>query len=105
MPHFACSWGGEDLELPNQLGKNGGATILLEALAERYPEKENADKIGEALQGVFGLSIDKNENTVAYTGRARTAFQRARKEGIDLPDVAKGFVTLRGQLEVQVFDH
>ena len=86
----------EHLSLPNQLGKDGGDTILLDALAERYSEKENTDKVGEALQGVFGLSIDKNENTVAYTGRARTAFQRARKEGIDLPDVAKGFITLRG---------
>lgn len=79
-----------------QLSLPGGETLLLNTLSERYPEKENADKIGEALQGVFGMAIDRTESTTAYTGRARTTFQRARKEGVDLPEVVKGFIVLRG---------
>ena len=78
------------------LSSSGGEQLLLTTLAERFPERENADRVGDALQGIFSLSAERTETTTAYTGRARTLFQRARKEEIDLPDVAKGFLVLRG---------
>ena len=54
------------------------------------------DKIGESLDNVFCLRVDKGERTAAYTGRCRELFEKAAREGIELPDVARGFLMLRG---------
>ena len=54
------------------------------------------DKIGESLDDVFRLSVDKGERTAAYTGRCRELFEKAAREGIELPDVARGYLMLRG---------
>ena len=35
------------------------------------------DKIGESLDNVFRLRVDKGERTAAYTGRCRELFEKA----------------------------
>ena len=42
------------------------------------------------------MRVDKGERTAAYTGRCRELFERAAREGIELPDVARGYLMLRG---------
>ena len=41
-------------------------------------------------------TVDKGERTAAYTGRCRELFEKAAREGIKLPDVARGYLMLRG---------
>ena len=36
------------------------------------------------------------ERTAVYTGRCRELFEKAAREGIELPDVARGYLMLRG---------
>ena len=80
----------------DDLAVEGGADIVFAALDARFPEREAADRVGDALESAFGLKIEKGELTAGYCGRARTVFQRAAKEGVDLPDVAQGFLLLKG---------
>ena len=75
-----------------------GADRLFSCLDERFPDLETHDKIGESLDDVFRLKIDKGERTAAYTGRCRELFEKAAREGIELPDVARGHLMLRGAL-------
>ena len=42
------------------------------------------------------MKVDKGERTAAYTGRCRELFEKAAREGIELPDVARGYLMLRG---------
>ena len=70
-----------------------GADRLFSCLDERFPDLETHDKIGESLDDVFRLRVDKGERTAAYTGRCR---ELAAREGIELPDVARGYLMLRG---------
>ena len=48
-----------------------GADRLFSCLDERFPDLETHDKIGESLDDVFRLKVDKGERTAAYTGRCR----------------------------------
>ena len=73
-----------------------GADRLFSCLDERFPDLETHDKIGESLDDVFRLRVDKGELTAAYTGRCRELFEKAAREGIELPDVAPGCIMLRG---------
>ena len=73
-----------------------GADRLFSCLDERFPDLETHDKIGESLDDVFRLKVDKGERTAAYTGRCRELFEKAAREGIELPDVARGYLMLRG---------
>ena len=73
-----------------------GADRLFSCLDERFLDLETHDKIGESLDDVFRLRVDKGERTAAYTGRCRELFERAAREGIELPDVARGYLMLRG---------
>ena len=73
-----------------------GADRLFTCLDERFPDLETHDKIGESLDDVFRLKVDKGERTAAYTGRCREIFEKAAREGIELPDVARGYLMLRG---------
>ena len=68
-----------------------GADRLFSCLDERFPDLETHDKIGESLDDVFRLRVDKGERTVTYTGRCRELFEKAAREGIELPDVARGY--------------
>ena len=60
------------------------------------PDMETHYKIGESLDEVFRLRVDKGERTAAYTGRCRELFGKAAREGIELPDMARGCLMLRG---------
>ena len=73
-----------------------GADRLFSCLDERFPDLETHDKIGESLDDVFRLKVDKGERTAAFTGRCRELFEKAAREGIELPDVARGYLMLRG---------
>ena len=73
-----------------------GADRLFSCLDERFPDLETHDKIGESLDDFFRLKVDKGERTAAYTGRCRELFEKAAREGIELPDVARGYLILRG---------
>ena len=73
-----------------------GADRLSSCLDERFPEIETHDQIGESLDNVFRLRVDKGERAAAYTGRCRELFEKAAREGIELPDVARGYLMLRG---------
>ena len=53
------------------------------------------DRLGEVLDGIFDLKVDKNETTSSYTGKARAAFSAAEAEGVKFPSVAKGYLLLR----------
>ena len=73
-----------------------GADRLFSCLDERFPDLEPHDKIGESLDNVFRMRVNKGECTAAYTGRCRELFEKAVREGIELPDVARGYMMLRG---------
>ena len=57
-----------------------GADRLFSCLDERFPDLETHDKIGESLDNVFRLRVDKGERTAAYTGRCRELFEKAARE-------------------------
>ena len=80
----------EDLYVSN------GADRVFACLDERFPDLDTHDKIGESLDNVFRLRVDKGERTAAYTSRCRELFAKAAREGIELPDVARGYLMLRG---------
>ena len=48
------------------------------------------------MDNVFRLRVDKGERTAAYTSRCRELFEKAAREGIELPDVARAYLMLRG---------
>ena len=54
------------------------------------------DKVAEILDQVFQLKIQKGERTADYTGRAKEIFEKADREGIPCPSVAKGYLILKG---------
>ena len=53
-----------------------------------------------ALEGLnieeLCVCLDEGERTAAYTGRCRELFEKAAREGTELPDVARGYLMLRG---------
>ena len=73
-----------------------GADRLFSCFDGIFPDLETHDKIGESLDNVFRLRVDKGERTAAYTGRCRELFEKAAREGNELPDVARGYLMLRG---------
>ena len=79
----------------DSLEQAGGQDIIYQVLDERFPEEAVHDRLGEVLDGVFDLKVDKNESTAAFTGKARAAFTAAEAEGVKLPSVAKGYLLLR----------
>ncbi len=85
----------ESIEIED-LDTAGGEELIFELLDGRYPEQTVQDKLGEVLDAVFGLKVDKGERTPVYVGRAKEAFDRAAREGVNFPSVARGFLLLRG---------
>ena len=55
---------------------------------------ETHDKIGESLDDVFRQTRVNVLQT--FSGRCRELFEKAAREGIELPDVARGYLMLRG---------
>lgn len=86
----------DDVDIEDDLAVVGGETVVFTALNDRFPEQETSDRIGEMLDDVFGIRIQKTERTADYTGRVRGALARADREGISLPNIAKGYLLLRG---------
>ena len=75
---------------------DGPADRLFSCLDERFRDLETHDKIGESLDNVVRFRVDKGERTAAYAGRCRELFEKAEREGIELPDVARGYLILLG---------
>ena len=84
----------EDIDPEKELAKVGGEQPIYDRLSARYPPKEAQDKVVEALDGVFTLRVEKRVRTDVYAGRARKTFNRARREGIVLPDEARGYLLM-----------
>lgn len=74
----------------------GGEALIFDILDARFPGKAAQDKIGEVLDEVFSLKPYKGENMSPYTGRCNEAFDKAEREGIPLPSLARGYIMLRG---------
>ena len=68
----------------------GGEQIFIQRLAERLPESEAPDKVGKVLDEIFIFRASRGERAFAVTGRLRIVFSEAAREGIKLPEVAKG---------------
>lgn len=73
----------------------GGQDLIFQVLDERYPEEASHDRLGEVLDAVFDLKVERGESTASFTGKVRTAFQQAEAEGIRFPSVARGYMVLR----------
>lgn len=79
----------DDLEV------DGGHQIIYDTLDGRFPEEAMHDRLGEVLDGIFDLKVERGESTAAYTGKARSAFLAAETEGVKFPDVARGYLLMR----------
>eukprot|EP00435_Cladocopium_sp_Y103_P009550 s3832_g2.t1 len=74
---------------------SGGQQVIFDTLDERFPEEASHDRIGEVLDNVFDLRVERGEATAVFTGKVRSAFHAAEAEGIKFPDVAKGYRLMR----------
>ena len=70
---------------------DGGEEVIFSAMSTRYPEREPHDPVAEVLEEVFEVGIERGEKTLSYTGRIHQLFVRAEREGINLPDEARGY--------------
>lgn len=73
----------------------GGQQVVYEVLDDRFPEEAGHDRIGEVLDNVFDLKVERGETTAVFTGKVKSAFSAAEEEGIKFPDVAKGYLLMR----------
>ena len=73
----------------------GGQQVVYEVLDDRFPEEASHDRIGEVLDNVFDLTVERGETTAVFTGKVKSAFSAAEEEGIKFPDVAKGYLLMR----------
>ena len=73
-----------------------GEEVMFARLDERFPDKLAADRLGEAMEEGLSLRIQRQETTEAHAGRARLAYARLAKEGVELPPVAPCYLALRG---------
>ena len=77
------------------LEQAGGQDIIFDVLDDRYPEEAAHDRLGEVLDTIFNLKVDKAESTATYTGKVRAAVAAAEAEGVTFPSVARGYLLLR----------
>ena len=87
---------------------DGPAELALEGLhvgelcvvngADRHDSRtsRHTTRLGSHWITFFRLRVDKGDRTAAYTGRCRELFEKGAREGIELPDVARGYLMLRG---------
>ena len=73
----------------------GGQDVVYQVLDDRYPEESTHDRLGEILDAIFDLRVERGESTAVYTGKARAAFSSAEAEGVKFPDTARGYLVLR----------
>eukprot|EP00435_Cladocopium_sp_Y103_P008989 s4010_g2.t1 len=83
---------------------DGGHQIIYEVLDGRFPEEAVHDRLGEVMDGIFDLRVERGESTSVFTGKARSAFAAAEArsafaaaevEGVKFPDVARGYLLMR----------
>ena len=79
----------------NDIEQDGGQDVVFQVLDERYPEEASHDRLGEVLDAVLDLRVEKNETTATFTGKVKSAFSAAEAEGIRFPSVARGYMVLR----------
>lgn len=79
----------DDLEV------DGGQDVVYQVLDDRYPEESTHDRLGEILDAIFDLKVERGESTAVYTGKARAAFSAAEAEGVKFPETARGYLVLR----------
>ena len=73
----------------DDLDVDGCEDLIFDILDGRFPEPEAQDKIGEALDDVFRLRVERNEKTAVYTGRCSEVFDRAAREAPRIPDASR----------------
>lgn len=74
---------------------DGGHQVIYEVLDGRFPEEAVHDRLGEVMDGIFDLKVERGESTSVFTGKARSAFAAAEVEGVKFPDVARGYLLMR----------
>lgn len=62
----------------DELEQTGGQDLIYQVLDDRFPEEAVHDRLGEVLDKVFDLKVEKGES-----------------EGVKLPSVARGYLLLR----------
>ena len=78
-----------------QLSAENGERDLWATLEDRFPQKEPADLMGEALGEAFGLSGVENETMKQWCARVRGTFdKRHRRANVTFPEPAKGWIAL-----------
>lgn len=73
----------------------GGQQVIYEVLDNRFPEEASHDRIGEVLDNIFDLRVERGETTAVFTGKVKSAFNAAEAEGVKFPDVARGYLLMR----------
>eukprot|EP00435_Cladocopium_sp_Y103_P001390 s2644_g1.t1 len=74
---------------------DGGHQVIYDVLDGRFPEEAVHDRLGEVMDGIFDLKVERGESTSVFTGKARSAFAAAEVEGVKFPDVARGYLLMR----------
>ena len=69
-----------------QLATEAGEDLLWDTLADRFPEKEQHDMMGEILGEIFSLSALDQETMKQWTARVREAIEKCkRRASVDFP--------------------
>lgn len=63
----------------DSLEQAGGQDIIYQVLDDRFPEEAIHDRLGDVLDGIFDLKVEKNESTAAFT-RGLPSRRRSQKE-------------------------
>ena len=79
----------------DQIEVAGGQQVVYDILDDRFPEEASHDRIGEVLDNIFDLKVERGETTAVFTGKVKSAFSAAEAEGVTFPDVAKGYLLMR----------
>ncbi len=78
-----------------ELSSENGEKDLWATLEDRFPQKEPADLMGEALGEAFGLSGVENETMKQWCARVRDTFDKChRRASVSFPEPAKGWIAL-----------
>ena len=75
--------------------KKNGEDVLFALLDKRFPQKDDADEMGEMLTSIFALKSLEGETLKTWISRAGELFDRCRrKTAISFPDEAQGWMIL-----------
>ena len=64
---------------------DGGEELVCQELDQGFPDKVAADRVEEATEETFRLTILKPETIETFTERSRLVPSRLQTEGVDLP--------------------